>query len=85
METNYARGRRREYKAMNLLRRKGCDVVFRSAGSHSPIDVVGIDRTLRKIIFLQCKPESTTEKQRDKLLSGLVWLSDEYQVEFYVF
>jgi Holliday junction resolvase len=36
--TQYGRGRAKEYRCMELLRRDGW-VVGRSAGSHSPVDV----------------------------------------------
>jgi Holliday junction resolvase len=36
---NYVRGRSKEYKVMTMLRSEGW-VVMRSAGSHSPVDVL---------------------------------------------
>lgn len=41
--TNYSRGYEIERKIVNDQRNNGC-VAFRSAGSHSPIDVVYIDK-----------------------------------------
>ena len=38
MVTQYSRGRSKEYRAMELLRRDGW-VAGRSAGSHSPVDI----------------------------------------------
>jgi len=41
--TNYQRGYEIERKIVNEHRKMGC-VAFRSAGSHSPIDVVYVDK-----------------------------------------
>ena len=42
--TNYARGRRSEYRTMRLLEGAGYRCV-RSAGSHTEVDVIGIGAT----------------------------------------
>ena len=39
---NYRRGRAREYKIMDELREEGYPLVMRTAGSHSPVDVIAI-------------------------------------------
>ena len=72
---NYLRGRSREYRTMNKLKEIGYKIVLRSAGSHSPIDVVGIkDNEIR---LIQCKPKSLSEKKRQKILSDLAWLQGQ--------
>lgn len=39
---NYIRGRRREYEVIAKLKEEGYDLVVRTAGSRSPVDVIGI-------------------------------------------
>jgi Holliday junction resolvase len=50
--TNYKRGRNTEYKAVEILEAAGY-IAFRSAGSHSPVDVVGIGPTGVRLIQLK--------------------------------
>lgn len=39
---NYLRGRSREYKIKQELEKEGYVLVVRTAGSHSPVDIIGI-------------------------------------------
>jgi len=55
---NYIRGRRYEYKIVHEHKARGFDVVQRTAGSHSPIDIFAISFKDRMIKFIQCKPKS---------------------------
>lgn len=57
---NYIKGRAKEYQVMKELRAKNYDIVFRSAGSHSPIDIIAIQTGVRLIKFIQVK----TDKRR---------------------
>lgn len=50
--TNYAAGRRAEWRARDWLRSKGCDVT-RSAGSKGLIDLVGLCE--RDVVLAQVK------------------------------
>lgn len=50
--TNYEKGRKNEYRTMELLEASGY-LCVRAAGSHSPFDVVGIGST--DIVLVQCK------------------------------
>lgn len=52
--TNYTTGTRLEYRAMELLGRRGWFVV-RSAGSHGAADVVALSPTDGHSILVQCK------------------------------
>ena len=57
---NYKRGRTLEYDVKALLEQGGYTVV-RSAGSHSPFDLVAVKETagqVKEIWLLQCKVES---------------------------
>lgn len=81
---NYIKGRRKEYKTIDQLRKIGCEVVFRSAGSHSAVDVVGIDLLRRKVFFIQCKPESMSDDKKRGLEESLKLLNGDFTVSFAV-
>ena len=66
MNKNYVKGRRKEYKIVNEEKDKGC-VAFRSAGSHSPIDVVSIDYINKTIKLIQAKPNSMSDNAKLKI------------------
>lgn len=51
---NYKRGADKERKLVNKARKEG-KIAFRSAGSHSPIDIVIVDYSSKHIILAQCK------------------------------
>ena len=55
MSSIYQQGRRKEYKLCEDLKKNGFDIVFRSAGSHSPIDIVAINQLTKVIKFVQSK------------------------------
>ena len=78
---NYVKGRNKEYKICNSLRDEGF-IAFRSAGSHSPIDVVGIKPG--EIVFIQAKPDSMSDNAKKKLEESLAWLNGEFKVSFVV-
>ena len=80
---NYAKGRRREYSVIDKLRDEGCwEIVQRSKGSHSPIDVFAINKKEKKIKLIQVKPDNFSQFQEDKILKEHSWLSDSFNVEF---
>ncbi len=81
----YRKGRRYEYKICKQERSKGCDIVFRSAGSHSPVDVVSIDTASKIIRLIQCKAGgSYSIEKRDKLGLRYATLNGPFQVKFIV-
>lgn len=51
-ETNYQKGRRLEYRVKKHFEDKGY-LVIRSAGSHSPIDLIAISPF--EVVFIQVK------------------------------
>lgn len=51
----YKKGRRKEYAICEQLKKEGFDIVQRTAGSHSPIDIIAIDTTNKVITLIQCK------------------------------
>ena len=81
---NYVKGRRKEYKICKELRSKGFDIVQRTAGSHSPIDVIAINKKLRVIKFIQSKPDTFSERERESIECEFHWLSNMFRCEFEV-
>ena len=80
---NYIKGRKKEYKIMNLAKEKGM-IALRSAGSHSPIDVVCIDTLNKKIKLVQCKPDSMSASKKLQIELDNCELNGIFQVEFFV-
>ena len=75
----YKKGYEKERKIVNRLRAKGY-LAFRSAGSHSPIDVFGISKNQKIIRLIQSKSDNMSETAKQKLLSTLKHLEGEYMV-----
>lgn len=59
-------------------------VAFRSAGSHSPVDVCIIDWKEKKIRLVQSKGDSMTEKTKQKLEKKFDYLNGSFEVEYIV-
>lgn len=69
MKTNYQRGAQKERRIMNRFRDKG-QIAFRSAGSHSPIDIIAIDTEHKVITLIQSKlGKRISGKERAEVLS----------------
>lgn len=81
MRTNYKRGSEKERRIVNKARKEG-KIAFRSAGSHSPIDVCIIDRIARKISFVQSKLGYFPEVQKKRILEEFKDLQGTFEVEF---
>lgn len=81
--SNYIKGRRKEYKVMEEERKKG-NIVLRSAGSHSPVDIVSIDVTARVIKLIQCKSDNFPQIEIDELQYQMRELNNAYRCEFVV-
>ena len=77
---NYVKGRKKEYKICKRLKEQGCDIVQRTAGSHSPIDIIAIDKEHKRILFVQSKPEGYSSKKYKEY----EWLNDMFKVEFFI-
>jgi Holliday junction resolvase len=75
---NYIKGRRKEYKIRRELIDEGFDIVQRSAGSHSPIDVFAINKATNEILLVQAKPKGFTSKEYEQYN----WLNNEFKVRF---
>lgn len=82
---NYINGRAREYKYVKWLKEKmGCEISQRLAGSHSPIDILGVDLKHKKIFFVQCKPKSMSQNKRNKLEDENKLLNGNFECIFMV-
>jgi Holliday junction resolvase len=80
---NYQKGARKERKLVNTARSMGL-TSLRSAGSHSPIDVVIIDHNTKTLLLVQCKPDNYPQSQIDKLMEENKHLNGTFQVSFVV-
>ena len=78
---NYVKGRRKEYKITNQLKEEGWDIVQRTAGSHSKVDIIAINKKLRVIKLIQAKPDDFNS---NKIEEECRWLNNVFRVEFEV-
>ncbi|MGA2666164.1 MAG: restriction endonuclease [Nitrososphaerales archaeon] len=69
MVIQYARGRAKEYRCMELLKREGY-VVGRSAGSHSPVDLFAAKDG--RVMLIQVK-SGTARVKKDELRELVKW------------
>jgi len=81
---NYEKGRRKEYKIVKEYRDKGFRICQRTAGSHSPIDVIAISEDLKEIHLIQAKPDNYAESKVKKLIEQNINLNGEFRVVFKV-
>lgn len=75
----YRRGADKERRIVNNARNKGW-IAFRSAGSHSPIDVCCINTKTKEIVFIQSKGNKASDKYLDKLEDELKGLNGLFNV-----
>ena len=86
----YKRGARKEYKIIYNLRKEGFDIAQRTAGSHSPVDIIAINRKLKIIKLIQSKRKLDEkmsyieEKLKAKIEEENKDLNGEFRVEFEV-
>ena len=80
---NYNKGAAKERALVNAARARGY-IAFRSAGSHSPVDVVMINPILHIISLVQCKPKTMSQNAKDKLLAEHPELNGTFMVEFII-
>jgi len=83
VNSNYRRGADKERRIVNRAREKG-HLALRSAGSHSPIDVVIVDDVKKEIKLIQSKPVDMSENAKNKLLDSLKKYNGIYVVEVFV-
>jgi Holliday junction resolvase len=78
---NYKNGYSKELRIVNKLRERGC-LAFRSAGSHSPIDVFGMDTITHEIVLIQSKLGKLTKQEEKAILEYGKGLEGIYMVHF---
>ena len=81
---NYTRGRRKEYSVCDKLKSEGYNIVQRSAGSHSPIDIFVIDIENKIIKLIQVKAGKFSDKEILKIKEDNINLNGKFEVEFIV-
>jgi len=81
---NYNKGRKKEYKIRSRLLKEGWDIVQRTAGSHSKVDIIAINKSLRVIKLIQAKPDSLLKTQKNAIELDCSWLNNVFRVEFEV-
>lgn len=79
---NYLNGKAKEQRVKNKYKKMGFDIVIRSAGSKSPIDLVAINSKEKIIRLIQCKPKNFPAKKREKLLGEFNYLNRDFRVGF---
>ena len=79
----YRKGYEKERRVMNKARAKGY-LSYRSAGSHSKVDVTIVNKDKRLITFVQCKPDSMSANAKQKLIDEMWFLNGGYKTEFIV-
>lgn len=79
----YKQGARKEYKIIYDLRKEGFDIAQRTAGSHSPVDIIAIKikekiikliqskRTLKENMSFIDNKLKTTIEEHNKELNGV--------------
>ena len=80
---HYMKGYRKERRVVNQARELG-HIAFRSAGSHSPIDVIVVDQVNRTIDLIQCKSDKMTDSAKTKILQEQEGIDGDYKVAFTV-
>lgn len=81
--SNYRKGADKERRIVNRARAKG-NLALRSAGSHSPIDVVIVDYVNKVIKLVQSKPDSMSELAKKRILAQIRKYNGIYVVETFV-
>jgi uncharacterized protein (UPF0218 family) len=61
---------------MKKLKDLGYDIVTRSAGSHSIVDVFAISKKHKRIRLIQAKPKKMSQKACNRLKEANDWLNE---------
>lgn len=81
-KTNYERGRNKEYRIVKKLKARGFDVVVRSAGSHSPIDIWALDWIHKNLVLVQSKLGKLGKSEKERILKEGQEFEGLYSVSF---
>lgn len=79
--TNYRRGADKERRIVNKFRKAGA-IALRSAGSHSIIDVVTIDKQNKIILLIQSKLGYLSKPEKERIRKEGEQLNGDYRVVF---
>lgn len=66
------------------MKKLGYQIAQRTAGSHSPFDIIAVNWLSRDIKLIQCKPDTMSMKMIRNILAENRELSGTYKVEFEV-
>lgn len=80
--TQYTRGRSKEYRVCNELKKAGYSIVQRTAGSHSPFDIIAIHPKNHKIKLIQVKLGLFSTCEKNKLYTKHRNLQGDFNVQF---
>ena len=83
MNKHYMKGYRKERNLVNAAKALGC-LAFRSAGSHSPVDVIIIDSKQHMIHLIQAKAGDLSEAEKTRIKKANDKLNGIYKVQFTV-
>lgn len=81
--SNYRKGYNKERNLVNNARDRGL-IAFRSAGSHSPIDVCVINTETKRIYLIQCKSDSFPDSERRRLMEKYKDLNGLFTAEYLI-
>tara|TARA_Y100001949_G_C15964954_1_gene321093 strand:- start:382 stop:642 length:261 start_codon:yes stop_codon:yes gene_type:complete len=81
---NYEKGRRKEYKIVNILKNLNYNIVQRTAGSHSPVDIIAIKEETKEILLIQAKPNNFRKTQEAIIMKKHSGLNGDFKVKFEV-
>ena len=80
---NYEKGRRKEYKVCENLKKEGFPIVQRTAGSHSPFDIIAVDLKNRIIKLVQVKSGKYSRKAKKDFERVFYWYNEgQFKVKF---
>lgn len=83
VNVNYRRGRDKEYRLKWKYEKLGY-MCYRSAGSHSPIDLTCIHKNKKEILLIQSKPRNFSRRLQEALMIENNYLNDEFICKFMV-
>lgn len=84
----YKKGARKEYHIIEKLKKEGYDIIQRTAGSHSKIDIIAISIKQKKILLIQSKRtlnedmDYIDQKLKNKIEAENKDLNGKFDVEF---
>ncbi len=82
---NYEKGRNKEYRVATHFRDRGYAIAQRTAGSHSPFDIIAIDPINKIIKLIQVKSSEMPTRQKSEDLKANSELNGDYSVEYLIF